>query len=189
MEKGIVIFSHGKESTPAGAKISALAEVARERGFAAESLDFADLPNPDGRVQRLVERCVREKRPLVLAGSSMGGYVATVASNAVKPVGLFLMAPAFYLSGYAEQSPVPRAQKTVIVHGWNDDVIPAEHSVRFAGRHRAELFLVDGDHFLSSQLPFLVELFGLFLDRLNDSPRYSLGVVRALHRGHRAAGM
>ncbi|WP_298266514.1 YqiA/YcfP family alpha/beta fold hydrolase [Geobacter sp.] len=186
MNKGIVIFSHGKESSPGGAKITALSDVARERGFATESLDFTDLPNPDGRVQRFVDRYAHEKRPIVLVGSSMGGYVATVASSTVQPVGLFLMAPAFYLPGYAVQSPAPVAQKTVIVHGWNDDVIPAEHSIRFAGQHRAELFLVDGDHFLAGQLPFLVELFGLFLDRLNDSPRYSLGVVRALHRGHRA---
>lgn len=164
--RGLVIFSHGKESGPWGTKIAALAAVARNQGFAVESIDYTDLADPDARVGRLRERCAGESGPLVLVGSSMGGYVAALASRTVNPAGLFLMAPAVYLPGYAEPEPVPRAGKTFVVHGWHDEVIPMENAVRFARQNRARLFLVDGDHGLVGQLPFIEELFGLFLEGL-----------------------
>lgn len=166
MSRGLVIFSHGKESGPWGVKISALAAVAQHQGFAIESIDYTDLADPDARVSRLRERCAGEKGSLVLVGSSMGGYVATVASQTANPAGLFLMAPAVYLPGYAETDPAPRAVKTFVVHGWHDEVIPQENVVHFALRNEARLFLVDGDHALVSQLPFIEELFGLFLESL-----------------------
>lgn len=166
MSRGLVIFSHGKESGPWGSKISALAAVAEKEGFAVESIDYTDLSDPDARVRRLVERCAGETGPVVLVGSSMGGYVATVASQTVKPAGLFLMAPAVHLPGYAEQDPTPRSERTYVVHGMHDDVIPMENVVRFARRNRAQLFLVDGDHALVGQLPCIEELFGLFLESL-----------------------
>ncbi|GLI40095.1 alpha/beta hydrolase [Geobacter hydrogenophilus] len=162
MNRRLVIFSHGKESGPWGTKISALAPVARKQGFAVESIDYTDLADPDARVGRLVERCAGGTGTLVLVGSSMGGYVATVASQTVKPAGLFLMAPAVYLPGYAESDPTPSG-KTYVVHGMHDEVIPMENAVRFAQRNHARLFLVDGDHALVGQLPFIEELFGLFL--------------------------
>jgi alpha-beta hydrolase superfamily lysophospholipase len=40
---------------------------------------------------------------IVLMGSSMGAYVATVAAETIKPSGLFLLAPAFYLPGYLRE--------------------------------------------------------------------------------------
>uniref|UniRef100_A0A831UAJ7 Alpha/beta hydrolase n=1 Tax=Geobacter metallireducens TaxID=28232 RepID=A0A831UAJ7_GEOME len=166
MNRGLVIFSHGKESGPWGTKITALAAVAARRGFAAESIDYTDLADPEDRVLRLRERCAGKGAPLVLVGSSMGGYVAAAASRAVKPAGLFLMAPAVRLPGYAEQDPVPHAGKTYVVHGWHDEVIPLENVVRFARQNRARLFLVDGNHGLAGRLPFIEELFGLFLDSL-----------------------
>lgn len=166
MSRGFVIFSHGKESGPWGTKITALAAVAAQREFAAESIDYTDLADPEDRVRRLREWCAGKGAPLILVGSSMGAYVAAVASRAVNPAGLFLMAPAVHLPGYPEPEPVPRAGKTYVVHGWHDQVIPLENVVRFARRNRARLFLVDGDHGLAGQLPFIEELFGLFLDSL-----------------------
>lgn len=167
MNRGRVIFSHGKESGPWGTKIAALTTMARTQGFTVESIDYTDLADPDARVRRLIERCADGTGPLVLVGSSMGGYVATVASRAVKPAGLFLMAPAIYLPGYAEPDPAPWG-KTYVVHGLHDEVIPMENAVRFARRHRARLFLVDGDHALVEQLPFIEELFGFFLENVNS---------------------
>lgn len=167
MMRGLVIFSHGKESGPWGTKITALASVARNHGFAVESIDYTGIADPEDRLSRLIERCGGETE-LVLVGSSMGGYVASVASRSVNPAGLFLMAPAVNLPGYAEPDPAPRAKKTFIVHGWNDEVIPTENVVRFARRNRAQLFLVDGDHGLAAQLPFIEELFSLFLESLSS---------------------
>ncbi|MBL0226788.1 MAG: hypothetical protein IPQ16_14790 [Geobacteraceae bacterium] len=163
-----IYFAHGKESGPWGAKIQALAEVARSKGFRVESPDYSKQPDPDARVEQLLNLKLPSSELTVLVGSSMGGYVATVASHLMNPVGLFLMAPAFYLPGYKVQAPVPHAKKTVIVHGLQDDVVPVDNSIRFAREHGTELYLIDGDHRLNDQLPKIEVLFGLFLDDVLD---------------------
>ena len=164
---GTVYFNHGKESGPWGSKIRKLAEVAREHGFDVESIDYTDLPDAGPRVDRLLQSDAGTASGLILVGSSMGGYVATVASTILKPVGLFLMAPAFYLPGYPEQNPVPITKAVSVVHGWSDAVIPVEHSIRFASKFsattRMELHLIEDDHRLSAQLPFVAMLFERFL--------------------------
>jgi len=159
-----VYFTHGKESGPWGTKIDALAKVARMKGFSVESPDYSKQPDPDARVEQLFSLQLPTSDLTVLVGSSMGGYVATVASQIVNPVGLFLMAPAFFIPGYKEQSPIPHAKKTVIVHGLKDDVVPVDNSVRFAREHNTELHLIDSDHRLDDQLPMIEMLFARFLD-------------------------
>jgi surfactin synthase thioesterase subunit len=165
---GIVYFSHGKESGPWGTKIKKLAQVAENRGYLVKSIDYSGMPNPDHRVQKLLS-LVERVEPLILVGSSMGGYVSTVASAVLRPRGLFLMAPALYMGGYAQQNPRPEAELTAIVHGWYDEVIPVEHSIRFAKEHKAELHIVDGDHRLKTQISFLQAVFGELLDRMRRS--------------------
>jgi predicted alpha/beta-hydrolase family hydrolase len=159
-----VFFAHGKESGPWGSKIEALASVARLKGFEVENPDYSNQPDPDLRVKQLLTLHLSAHDVTVLVGSSMGGYVSTVATQIMTPVGLFLMAPAFYLSGYRVQNPVPHARKTVIVHGLNDEVVPVRNSIRFACEHKTELHLIDSDHRLNDQLPMLEMLFGLFLN-------------------------
>jgi predicted alpha/beta-hydrolase family hydrolase len=164
-----VYFNHGKESGPWGSKITKLVDVACKRGFAVESIDYQDLPDAGPRVERLLQSEARKAKGLVLVGSSMGGYVATVASSVLKPEGLFLLAPAFYMPGYPEQNPTPDAKTVSVVHGWSDDVIPVEHSIRFAqkfsGTTRMELHLIEDDHRLSAEVDFVAMLFGRFLAR------------------------
>lgn len=165
-----VYFNHGKESGPWGSKITRLAEVARQKGFVVESIDYQDLPDAGPRVERLLRSDAGKAKGLILVGSSMGGYVATVASSVLKPEGLFLMAPAFYKAGYPEQNPVPNAKTVTVVHGWGDDVIPVEHSIRFARKFsattRMELHLIEDDHRFSAELPFLEMVFARFLDQV-----------------------
>ena len=167
---GTVYFNHGMESGPWGSKIKRLAEIAKQKGFAVESPDYRDLPDADPRVERLLASEAAQAERLILVGSSMGGYVATVASAVLKPRGLFLMAPAFYMPGYAEQNPVPHAPVVSIVHGWGDDVIPVEHSIRFARQFsaatRLELHIIEDDHRLSAELDFVAILFARFLDQV-----------------------
>ena len=135
-----------------------------------ESINYTDLPDAGPRVERLLQSEAGKAKGLILVGSSMGGYVATVASSVLKPEGLFLLAPAFYMPGYPEQNLVPNARAVRVVHGWSDEVFPVEHSIRFARKFsattRMELHLIEDDHRLSADLPFLAMLFGRFLEQV-----------------------
>jgi predicted esterase len=161
-------FNHGKESGPWGSKIKAMAEVGRQRGLEVSSLDYSDLADPSERVERLVRSGAA--RGDILVGSSMGAYVATVASQQLRPRGLFLLAPAFFVAGFPVAEPVPHAPRVSLVHGWGDDVVPVSGSLRFAEAFRScthfELHLVPGDHRLGAQLPLIEMLFGRFLDQV-----------------------
>jgi pimeloyl-ACP methyl ester carboxylesterase len=169
-DKPLVVFAHGKESGPWGSKIRYFADIAQKLGVEVLSPDYSDLVSPDDRVKRLVSLPLPTYSKLLLVGSSMGGYVSLLASRQLKPVGLFLMAPALYLPGYSEQDPAPVADQICIVHGWNDSIIPVEHSFRFAKNHHAELHVIEGDHRLNGALEQLGDLFQRFsIKALGDS--------------------
>jgi hypothetical protein len=162
---GLVCFAHGKESGPWGRKITHLAEVAQRRGWRVESPDYRFTRDPDERVAHLESLGFAgngQHAPLVLAGSSMGGYVSAVVSNRWRPAGLFLMAPALYMPGY-EADVAPRAGRVAVVHGWRDDVIPVDKTLEFARRYRADCHLIDSGHTLNDHLPLLGVLFERFL--------------------------
>lgn len=180
MNEPLVVFSHGKESGPLGSKIRALMRVAEQQGARTLSVNYREFPDgtaidhdapgeADRRVAQLLATALPAHDQLVLVGSSMGGYVSTVVSQDIKPDGLFLLAPAFYLPGYICQDPVPCATTTLIVHGWGDDVVPPGNSIRFARQHRCALHLLNGDHRLNAALPAIEPLFGLFLQGLQAS--------------------
>jgi pimeloyl-ACP methyl ester carboxylesterase len=169
MQKFTVIFAHGRESGPWGTKIRALAKVAEKYGCRVISRDDSDNRNPELRVSRLIDEVNSIDGPVVLVGSSMGGYVATVASQVVRPAGLFLMAPAFGVPGYAEQAPQPIARELTVVHGWGDDLIEPETVFAFARTHQAMLHLVPASHALLEQVDWLTEVFNLFLQRCLQS--------------------
>jgi alpha/beta superfamily hydrolase len=161
-----VVFSHGLDSVPWGAKIVALAEIAKAKGFQVESVDYTQLRDPEERVAKLLAECPSGSKKLVLVGSSMGAYVSAVASKTLKPDGLFLLAAAFFIPRYAQPSPKPNAKHTELIHGWRDDVIPPENAFRYAQEHGAQLHLIDGDHRLTEALPFIERQFSAFLDAI-----------------------
>lgn len=165
--ENLVCFSHGKESGPWGAKITHLAQVARTRGFDVLSPDYSHTQDPQLRIRHLLQLAPKAKR-LVLAGSSMGGYVAAQACAVLKPRALFLMAPALYFPGWDEE-PQDVPALCAVVHGWKDDIVPAEHSIRFAQKNRAALHLLDSGHTLNDQLPALELLFDDLLKHVLDA--------------------
>jgi pimeloyl-ACP methyl ester carboxylesterase len=165
METVTVIFAHGRDSGPWGAKIRALAKVAERCGCRVISRDDSDTRDPELRVARLIDEVGTSRGPLVLVGSSMGGYVAAAASCKLRPAGLFLMAPAFGLSGYANPLPSPVCRELAVVHGWRDDVVPMDSVLEFARRHQAMLHLVPAGHALLEQVEWLAQVFELFLRR------------------------
>lgn len=158
-----VYFSHGKESGPWGSKIRHLASVAEEMELSVESIDYSDLQSPDLRVARLLEVLKVEQDSVILVGSSMGGYVSTVASMTHPARGLFLLAPALYMPSYDHQSYPTKCRPLTVIHGWRDTIIPAAHSIRFCEEHLAELHLIDGDHRLNDRLPAIGAHFKIFL--------------------------
>jgi len=144
-----IIFSHGKESGPWGSKIKAMAEHIKSYGDI-HSIDYQNILSPDDRVKKLINYIEQLSGDIVLVGSSMGGYVSTIASNQSKVVGLMLLAPAFQLTGYQVSKPTSSCENIVIIHGWSDDIVPYEHSVEFAKAHCANLILVNDGHRLSN---------------------------------------
>ncbi|GAC1620828.1 MAG: hypothetical protein NVS9B10_02950 [Nevskia sp.] len=169
----LVVFAHGKESGPWGTKITRLAETARQRGFEVISPDYSHTVDARARLQQLLALAPQASSALVLAGSSMGGYVSAMACAALRPQALLLIAPALYFPGYDEEPPPPPPIHAV-VHGWRDDIVPVERAIRYAQRHRGRLHLLDSDHGLNDRLPELAELFDDLLARAATLGAYRL---------------
>ena len=158
-----VVFSHGQESGPWGTKIRAMAELVRGMGCTADSIDYQGIADPAERVQKLVHACESIDDDLILVGSSMGGHVATAAAESLGAAGLFVLAPAFYMEGYEALTPLPPSMPVSIVHGWHDDVVPVDNSIRWARSCAATLHLVDGDHRLTGNIDEINEYLRQFI--------------------------
>jgi alpha-beta hydrolase superfamily lysophospholipase len=161
-----VIFSHGQESGPWGSKITAMAAMVRDLGARADSVDYQGMADPGERVDKLVGVLGRTDHPVILVGSSMGGHVATAASGRHEVDGVFVLAPAYYMPGYESLTPPPPDCPLEIVHGWGDDVVPVENSLRFAREAKATLHVLDGDHRLTANIDTINALLRLFIERV-----------------------
>ncbi|WP_166212786.1 hypothetical protein [Cognatiluteimonas telluris] len=174
--RGHCILCHGFESGPDATKVTALSDVAQRLGWTHERPDFSDLDairdaGPLGdvaaRLQRLVglSRTAVARGPLVLAGSSLGAWIAGHASLQVPVAGLFLMAPPIVLD---PAHPLQAARvPTSIVHGWDDELIPAAQVVEWAHARRARLLLVDDSHRLSAHVDASADAFAALLTALS----------------------
>ncbi len=164
-----VIFSHGQESGPWGTKIRAMAEKVRELGCTADSIDYQGIADPTERVEKLLRECKDIRDPLILVGSSMGGHVATAAAEALGAIGLFVLAPAWYMDGYEHLTPLPPSMPICIVHGWHDDIVPVENSVRYARNCSATLHIVNGDHRLTDNIDAINGYLELFIKTITSA--------------------
>lgn len=173
--RGHCILSHGFESGPDATKVAALAEAAQALGWTHERPDYTDLDakrdvtelgDVPARLQRLLDlaRTAAARGPLVLAGSSLGAYISGLASLQVPIAGLFLMAPPIRMGEAPELDAaiVP----TSVLHGWNDELIPAQHVVEWAHRRRARLLMVDDSHRLSAHVETSAQAFSELLRSL-----------------------
>jgi len=170
--RGHCILSHGFESGPDATKVTALAEAAASLGWTHERPDYTDLDakraiselgDVPARLERLLAlaRTAAARGPLVLAGSSLGAYVSAVVSLQVPVEGLFLMAPPIRME---PASPLDAARvPTSIVHGWDDELIPAAQVVDWARERRARLLLVDDTHRLSMHVETSAQAFAELL--------------------------
>ena len=87
-----------------------------------------------------------------------------VPSGASK--GLFLLAPAFFMPGYERYTPAPPACPVDMVHGWNDDIVPVENSIRYARQYKCTLHVLDSDHRLTANVTDVCALLDNFLRRV-----------------------
>ena len=162
-----VVFSHGKESGPWGSKIRSMASCCELAGARIVSIDYQGIASAAERTAKLDAYLQSVRGKVLLVGSSMGGYVSAAAGSTSSVIGLFLLAPAFYLRGYPDIAcpgcPIE------IVHGWRDEVVPVDNSIRFARNALATLHLVDGDHRLMGNLGEINELLVSFLRRVSLS--------------------
>ncbi|MDQ1118338.1 MULTISPECIES: YqiA/YcfP family alpha/beta fold hydrolase [Pseudoxanthomonas] len=172
MIRGHVILSHGFESGPDATKVTALAQVAQAAGWTSERPDFTDLDARSdlsqlgdvgarlARLRTLAEAAAR-KGPLVLVGSSLGAYTSAQVSLQVPVHGLFLMAPPTALGPMPalDAAQVPLS----VIHGWDDELIPARNVIDWAQARRARLLLVNDDHRLANHVEAAATAFGELL--------------------------
>ena len=173
--KGHCILSHGFESGPDATKVTALAEAAERLGWTHERPDYTDLDarrevselgDVPARLQRLLQlaQAAAARGPLVLAGSSLGAWISAQASLQVPLRGLFLMAPPIWPG---ERHAMQAADVPVsILHGWHDELIPAQQVVDWARARNARLLLVDDSHRLSAHVAASADAFAAFLQSL-----------------------
>lgn len=172
---GHCILCHGFESGPDATKVTALADVAEQLGWTHERPDFTDLDarrevsdlgDVHARVGRLlaIARDAAVRGPLVLAGSSLGAWIAGKVSTQVQVKGLFFMAPPIHLD---DVHPIEAANVPIsIIHGWDDELIPAMSVAQWAHERRARLLMVGDAHRLSSHVHASAVAFGQFLEQL-----------------------
>lgn len=173
--RGHCILSHGFESGPNATKVTALAEAAERLGWSHERPDFTDLDarrevsdlgDVPARVVRLrgLAEAAAARGPLVLAGSSLGAWISGHVSLDVATAGLFLMAPPIAM-GNAPRLDAARVPVSII-HGWDDELIPAADVVAWAHPRRARVLLVDDSHRLSAHVHASAEAFAGLLNAL-----------------------
>jgi pimeloyl-ACP methyl ester carboxylesterase len=172
--RGHIILSHGSGSGPRATKVSVLAEAAEAMGFSTERPDFRDcdeLGEVDAvapRVARLVERIQAAPVPPILVGSSMGAFTAGLASLKVPCGGLFLLALPTEIPGLGQRFDMARGVPSMLIHGFDDDLCPADAALAFA--HAAAmpaLMLADG-HRLAEHVARIERQFRLFLEQMSS---------------------
>lgn len=174
--RGHCILSHGFESGPDATKVTALAEVAERFGWTHERPDYTDLdakrevsPVGDvvGRLDRLraLATAATTRGPLVLAGSSLGAYISAFIALEIPTQALFLMAPPLTMGPLAALD-APKVPVSII-HGWDDELIPAMDVARWARSHRARLLMVDDNHRLSAHVQASADAFAALLGEVS----------------------
>lgn len=152
-----VLFCHGLESAPHGAKYHALADAGLQ--VLAPDCREKDL----GQRAQLLAAAIAEHQPRVVVGSSYGGIAGLLASLVARRQGhaiqgLLMCAPALALPNpdgltLTRECPAP----TVIIHAPADAVCPFSASEAFAKEHGARLISVEDDHRLSASLSRILD--------------------------------
>jgi predicted alpha/beta-hydrolase family hydrolase len=165
---GHCILSHGFESGPDATKVTALAAAAERLGWTHQRPDYtafdarrhmSELGDVEARQAHLLTLALAAaaRGPLVLAGSSLGAYISARVSLEVPVAGLFLMAPPTRMGRLEGLNAA--AVPTSVIHGWDDELIPAQQVVHWAHPRRARLLMVNDSHRLTLHVEASAEAF------------------------------
>ncbi|WP_417512630.1 YqiA/YcfP family alpha/beta fold hydrolase [Marinobacter sp.] len=164
-----IFLSHGMESGPGGTKIQALKTLAetsdRVRAYAVDHRSSKDPAVRLTQMQDAIAGSGAAPENIILAGSSMGGWVCAQFSAQVPVLGCFLLAPALALPNYPQSSPHIQASHVQIIHGWDDDIVPVMPVVELARQQSLPALMLADGHRLENSLDRIVEEFRMFLSR------------------------
>lgn len=164
-----VFLSHGLESGPGSTKIQALKALAETfENVQAHAIDHRSSKDPAVRLEQMNNAIVATgaaPENIILAGSSMGGWVCAQTSAQTPVFGCFLLAPALALPGYPQSSPHIQAKHVQIIHGWDDDVVPAMPVMELARQQAHPVLMLPDGHRLEKSLDRVTKEFGAFLFR------------------------
>lgn len=167
-----IILSHGSGSGPEATKVSVLAACAEALGCSTERPDYRDcdaageVASVAPRLERLLDRIRAAPHPPVLVGSSMGAFVSGLASLQLPCRGLFLLALPTEIPGYRQPFDMARGLPSMLIHGFADELCPADAATAFAGSAGMHTILVADGHRLANHVDFIERQFRLFLEQL-----------------------
>lgn len=101
--------------------------------------------------------------PIILAGFSFGAYVSTFVAHKVKIDRLILVGAA--VNKYEILSPnVPNPDKTLLIHGYDDDVILLDDVVKWSESQNIVIIIIHGTgHFFHGKLLLLDKIITRFM--------------------------
>lgn len=170
--RGHIILSHGSDSGPDATKVSVLAQVAEALGWTTERPDYRedDALGHAGcvapRVARLRAAIQASAAPPVLVGSSMGAFVSGLASVTQPVRALFLLALPVAIPGVVDGFDLRRDIPAMLIHGYDDDICPADRALAFAAGASLPALMVPDDHRLGNHVDAIADQFHLFLSGL-----------------------
>jgi hypothetical protein len=150
-----LVFLHGLESGPHGSKYHALRELDPD-------LLAPDCTGLTGIAERLdvIEADLASIDRMVIVGSSFGGLAALLFAqrqhNRHRVAACLLCAPALPLAAPGSITWLP--ERTTVLHGTRDEVIPYRVSEEFCATHGIRLVPVDDDHRLAASAALMVSL-------------------------------
>ena len=171
-----VIFSHDKGEKPNGFIFNMLSGIVTIHGHQYEFMDYTDIQSPDQQAFHLTAHLERETEPFILVGAGVGGYASLLATKHHSPQGIFLLAPALYMPGFAVQE-YPSHPLVAILHSWSDTVVPVENSEKYllsmdrTDHIHQSLTTLEGDHGLKE----------VMFDVYKEFESFLLGVTCGLH--------
>ncbi|HEA51651.1 hypothetical protein LCGC14_0473320 [marine sediment metagenome] len=164
-----IFLSHGLESGPKSTKIQALKTLAETfYNVRVYAIDHRSSKDPAVRLTQMQDAIAASgaaPETIILAGSSMGGWVCAQTSAQTQVLGCFLLAPALALPNYPQSNPRVQARYVQIIHGWDDDVVPALPVVELARQQALPMLMLPDGHRLGNSIDRVTDEFQIFLSR------------------------